>query len=213
MKKIALIGASGFVGSALLKEAVARGHSVTAIVRNPGKIAAARGVSAVKADVTDSAALAALLKGHDVVVSAFNGGWGDPDIYANHMAGSKAIAAAAKAAGVRLIEIGGAGSLRTPDGSQLVDSPDFPAAYKDGARAARDALKELQQGDWKEWAFVSPPITLAPGERTGHYRLGDDNPLFDAKGESRISVEDFAVAVLDEAETPKHSGKRFTVGY
>lgn len=211
--KIALIGASGFVGSALLKEAAARGHSVTAIVRNPGKIAETKGVSVVKADVTDAAALAVLLKGHDVVVSAFNGGWGDPDIYAKHIAGSKAIAAAAKAAGVRLIEIGGAGSLHAPDGSQLVDSPEFPAAYKDGARAARDALTALQQGDWKDWAFVSPAITLAPGQRTGHYRLGIDNPVFDAKGESHISVEDFAVAVLDEAETPKHSGKRFTVGY
>ena len=210
--KIALIGASGFVGSALLKEAAARGHSVTAIVRNPGKIAEAKGVSAVKADVTDAATLTALLKGHDVVVSAFNGGWGDPDIYAKHIAGSKAIAAAAKAAGVRLIEIGGAGSLHAPDGSQLVDSPEFPAAYKDGARAARDALTALQQGDWKDWTLVSPPITLAPGQRTGRYRLGADNPVFDAKGESHISVEDFAVAVLDEAETQKHSGKRFTVG-
>ncbi|MGN6144760.1 MAG: NAD(P)-dependent oxidoreductase [Mesorhizobium sp.] len=211
--KIALIGASGFVGSALLKEAAARGHSVTAIVRNPGKIAEAKGVSVVKADVTDAATLAGLLKGHDVVVSAFNGGWGDPDIYAKHIAGSKAIAAAAKAAGVRLIEIGGAGSLHAPDGSQLVDSPEFPAAYKDGARAARDALTALQQGDWQDWTLVSPPITLAPGQRTGRYRLGADNPVFDAKGESHISVEDFAVAVLDEAETPKHSGKRFTVGY
>lgn len=211
--KIALIGATGFVGSALLKEAAARGHSVTAIVRNPGKVAEAKGVSVVKADVTDASTLAALLKGHDVVVSAFNGGWGDPDIYAKHIAGSKAIAAAAKAAGVRLIEIGGAGSLRAPDGSQLVDSPEFPAAYKDGARGARDALTALEQGDWKNWTLVSPPITLAPGERTGHYRLGADNPVFDAKGVSHISVEDFAVAILDEAETPKHTGKRFTVGY
>jgi len=211
--KIALIGASGFVGSALLKEAAARGHSITAIVRNPGKIAETKGVSVVKADVTDAATLAVLLKGHDIVISAFNGGWGDPDIYAKHIAGSKAIASAAKAAGVRLIEIGGAGSLHAPDGSQLVDSPEFPAAYKDGARAARDALRALQQGDWKDWAFVSPAITLAPGQRTGQYRLGTDNPVFDAKGESHISVEDFAVAVLDEAETPKHSGKRFTVGY
>ena len=211
--KIALIGASGFVGSALLKEAAARGHSVTAIVRNPGKIAEIKGVSVVKADVTDAAALAALLKGHDIVISAFNGGWGDPDIYAKHIAGSKAIAAAAKATGVRLIEIGGAGSLHAPDGSQLVDSPEFPAAYKDGARAARDALTARQQGDWKDWTFVSPAITLAPGQRTGHYRVGIDNPVFDAKGESHISVEDFAVAIVDEAETPKHSGKRFTVGY
>lgn len=211
--KIALIGASGFVGTALLKEAAARGHSLTAIVRNPGKVAQIKGVTVVKADVGDTAALAALLKGHDVVVSAFNGGWGDPAIYAKHLAGSKAIAAAARSAGVRLIEIGGAGSLVAPDGSQFVDSPDFPAAYKDGARAARDALAALQKGDWKDWTFVSPPFTLAPGERTGKYRLGLDNPVFDAKGDSHIAVEDLAAAIVDEAETPKHTGKRFTVGY
>ncbi|MBN9244125.1 MAG: NAD(P)-dependent oxidoreductase [Mesorhizobium sp.] len=211
--KIALIGASGYVGGALLKEAAGRGHAVTAIVRNPAKVAEQAGVTAIKADVTDAKALADLLKGHDVVVSAFNGGWGDPDIYTKHMAGSKAIAAAAEAAGVRLVEIGGAGSLRAPDGSQLVDSPDFPAGYKDGARAARDALTALQKGDWKDWTLVSPAITLAPGQRTGKYRLSLDNPVFDAKGESHISVEDFAVAVLDEAETPKHFGERFTVGY
>jgi len=211
--KIALIGASGFVGGALLKEAVSRGHTVTAIVRTPDKVAREKGVSAVKADVTDAKALAALLKGHDVVVSAFNGGWGDPDIYAKHLAGSKAIAEAAEAAGVRLVVIGGAGSLVAPDGSQFVDSPDFPAAYKDGALAARDALEALRQGGWANWTFISPPFTLVPGERTGKFRLGLDNPVFDDKGESHISVEDLAVAAIDEAETPKHTGKRFTVGY
>lgn len=211
--KIALVGASGFVGSAILKEAVARGDTVTAIVRNPDKVQQSKGVTAVKADVTDVEKLAGLLKGQDAVISAFNGGWGDPAIYARHLAGSKAVAEAARKAGVRLIEIGGAGSLIAPDGSQFVDSAEFPAAYKDGARAARDALKELQRGDWKDWTFLSPPFTLAPGQRTGKYRLGLDNPVFDDKGESRISVEDLAAAVLDEAQTPRHTGKRFTVGY
>jgi putative NADH-flavin reductase len=211
--KIALIGASGFVGSAILKEAVARGHSVTAMVRNPGKITGAKGVSAVKVDVGDVEKLAGLLKGHDVVVSAFNGGWGDPDIYAKHLAGSKAIAEAAKQAGVRLIVVGGAGSLLAPDGSQLVDSPQFPAEWKDGARAARDALAALREGAWKDWAFISPAIHMAPGQRTAKFRLGLDHPVLDDKGESHISVEDLAVAILDEAQTPKHTGKRFTVGY
>jgi putative NADH-flavin reductase len=211
--KIALIGASGFVGSAILKEAVSRGDTVTAIVRNPGKVPQSKGVTAVEADVTDATKLAALLKGHDVAISAFNGGWGNPDIYARHIAGSQAVAEAAKQAGVRLIEIGGAGSLVAPDGSQFVDSPEFPAAYKNGARAARDALKELQQDGWTNWTFLSPPFTLAPGQRTGKYRLGLNNPVFDDKGESRISVEDLAVAVLDEAQTPRHTGRRFTVGY
>jgi putative NADH-flavin reductase len=211
--KIALIGASGFVGSAVLKEAIARGHSVTAIVRHPGKIAGAEGVSAVAADVTEVDKLADLLKGHDVAISAFNGGWGDPDIYAKHLEGSKAIADAAKAAGVRLIVVGGAGSLHAPDGGQFVDSPDFPAEWKDGARAARDGLEALRKGEWKDWTFVSPAFTLAPGERTGAYRLGGETPVFDDKGESRISVEDLAVALVGEAEKPKHIGQRFTLGY
>ncbi|CAM5769896.1 NAD(P)-dependent oxidoreductase [Mesorhizobium amorphae] len=211
--KIALIGASGFVGGALLKEAVQRGHSVTAVVRNPEKVAAASGVTAVKGDVNDVTQLAALLAGQDVVISAFNGGWGDPDIYNKHLAGSRAIAAAAKQAGVRLIVVGGAGSLLAPDGSQIVDSPNFPAAYKDGARAARDALAELRKDSGLEWSFVSPAAHIAPGERTGKFRLGGDEPVLDAKGESHVSVEDLAYAILDEAEKPKHTGKRFTLGY
>ncbi len=211
--KIVLIGASGFVGGALLKEAVQRGHNVTAIVRNPEKVAAASGVTAVKGDVNDVKQLAALIAGQDVVISAFNGGWGDPDIYNKHLTGSRAIAAAAKQAGVRLIVVGGAGSLLAPDGSQIVDSPDFPAAYKDGARAARDALAELRKDSGLEWSFVSPAAHIAPGERTGKFRLGGDEPVLDAKGESHVSVEDLAYAILDEAEKPKHTGKRFTLGY
>lgn len=211
--KIALIGATGFVGSALLKEAVARGHSVTALVRNPSKVETAANVKAVQVDVNDASALASKLGGHDVVISAFNGGWGDPDIYNKHLAGSNAIVAAAKAAKVRLIVIGGAGSLHAPDGSQFVDSPHFPEAYREGARAARDALAGLRKGDWQDWSFVSPAAMLAPGERTGKFRLGGDEPVLDANGDSHVSVEDLAVATLDEAETPRHTGKRFTLGY
>jgi len=211
--KIALIGASGFVGAAVLKEAASRGHTVTALVRNPGKVEQLAGVTAKQVDVTDSKALAQALAGQDVVISAFNGGWGDPDIYRKHLEGSKAIADAAKAAKVRVIVVGGAGSLQAPDGSQFVDSPDFPAAYKDGARAARDALKALRNETGLEWSFLSPAFVLAPGERTGKFRYGGDQPVFDAKNESKISVQDLAVALVDEAETPKHTGKRFTVGY
>lgn len=211
--KIALIGATGFVGSALLKEAVARGHSVTALVRNPAKVETAANVKAVQVDVNDVSALTAKLAGHDVVISAFNGGWGDPDIYNKHLGGSNAIADAAKAGKVRLIVIGGAGSLHAPDGSQFVDSPQFPEAYRDGARAARDALVGLRKGDWLDWSFISPAAMLAPGERTGKFRLGGDEPVLDANGDSHVSVEDLAVATLDEAETPRHKGKRFTLGY
>ncbi|MBT1154136.1 NAD(P)H-binding protein [Aminobacter anthyllidis] len=210
--KIALIGASGFVGTTVLKEAAARGHKVTAIVRSPEKVEQIDGVTAVKADASDAEALKAAISGSDVIVSAFNGGWGDPEIYAKHLAGSKAIVAAAKAAGKRVIVVGGAGSLEI-DGKQLVDGPHFPDAYKDGARAARDALAALRTETGVEWSFVSPAIMMAPGERTGKFRIGGDQPVFDAKGESHISVEDLAVAIVDEAETPKHTGKRFTLGY
>lgn len=211
--KIALIGASGFVGGAILKEALARGHSVTAIVRDAAKIAAAPGVTIVAADVSDTERLAGLLADNDVAISAFNGGWGDPDIYAKHLKGSKDIVAAAKAAGVRLIVVGGAGSLHAPDGSQLVDSPHFPEAYRDGACAARDALAAIQKESRLEWTFVSPAVLMAPGERTGKFRLGTEQPVTDDKGESRISVQDLAVALVDEAEAPKNTGKRFTLGY
>lgn len=211
--KIALIGASGFVGAAALKEAADRGHAVIALARSPEKVEQLAGVTPVKADVNDAAVLSKALAGQDVVISAFNGGWGDPDIYAKHLKGSKAIADAARKAGVRLIEVGGAGSLKAPDGSQFVDSPDFPADYKQGALAARDSLTALQGSDGLEWTFVSPPFDLAPGERTGQYRVGGDTPVFDADGKSAISVADLAVALLDEAEKPKHVGKQFTVGY
>lgn len=211
--KIALIGASGFVGRALLKEAVSRGHDVTAIARNPDKIERAASITAVAGDVTDPAALATRITGHDVVISAFNGGWGDPDIYTKHLAGSRAIAAAARTAATRLIAVGGAGSLHAPDGSQFVDSPEFPAEWKDGASAARDALAELRDETVLDWTFVSPPFSLAPGERTGHYRISADTPVFDDAGHSAISDADLAVAILDEAEKPAHRRQRFTVGY
>lgn len=211
--KIALIGASGFVGSALLKEAVSRGHDVTALVRKPDKVEASPHVTAKKLDVNDAKALSAAIGGADVVISAFNGGWGDPEIYAKHKTGSDSIRDAAKAASKRLIVIGGAGSLFAPDGSQFVDSDQFPKEYKDGARAARDALADLRKETALDWTFLSPPFVLTPTGRTGKYRLGAENPVFNDKGESTISVADLAVAVLDEAEAPKHSRKRFTIGY
>ena len=211
--KIALIGASGFVGSAILKEASARGHSVTALVRNTDKVERLAGVTVKQLDINDSRALTAALAGHDVVISAFNGGWGDPAIYDKHLGGSRSIAAAAKSADTRLIAVGGAGSLEAAPGQQLVDSPQFPAEWKQGALAARDALDELRKESELQWTFVSPAIHLVPGAKTGSYRLGGDQPVFDAGGESKISVGDLAAAILDEAERPQHIGKRFTLGY
>lgn len=211
--KIALIGASGFVGKAILKEAASRGWEITAIVRHPDKVENLPGVTVKQVDVTDVDALAKALAGHEVTISAFNGGWGDPDIYNKHLDGSRAIVEAAKTAKTRLIVIGGAGSLEAAPGVQLVDTPQFPREYYDAARAARDALNEIRQEKGLEWSFVSPAIMITPGERTGNFRYGGDQPVFDAKGESNISVEDLALAVVDEAATGTHTGKRFTLGY
>ncbi|MGH6859434.1 MAG: NAD(P)-dependent oxidoreductase [Phyllobacterium sp.] len=212
--KIALIGASGFVGTEILKEAVSRGASVTALVRNTGKVEKLNGVTAVEVDVIDTAALAAQLKGHDIVISAYNPGWSLADIQAIHIKASKSITAATKAAGVgRLIVIGGAGSLYAEDGTQFVDGDHFPAEYKEGALGARQALNDLREENELDWSFVSPPFNLVPGPRTGKYRLGKDHPVFDANGKSAISASDLAVAILDEAQEPKHRRQRFTAAY
>ena len=213
MSKIAIIGASGYVGTALLNEAAKRGHQVSALVRHPEKITANANVTAVKADVLDTDGLAALLKGHDLVISAYNPGWQEADIRNIHIKGSKSITEAVKKAGIkRLIAVGGAGSLEI-NGAQLVDSPEFPAEYKEGALGARQALNDLKTENELDWSFVSPAILLVPGEATGTFRLGKDSPVFDDKGESKITVGDLAVAILDEAEQGKHIRQRFTAAY
>lgn len=215
--KIALIGATGFVGTHLLEEALQRGHEVTAIVRDPSKIAnPADKLTVVKGDVKNVAELAAQLKGNDVVISAFNPGWANPNIYDDFIAGSRDIEAAVEQSGVkRLITIGGAGSLFT-EGKQLVDSPDFPAEYKPGATAARDYLNILKENTVLDWTFFSPAIEMHPGittGRTGKYRLGTENPVFNESHRSILSVQDLAVVILDEAENAQFLKKRFTAAY
>jgi len=215
--KIAIIGASGFVGAAILKEAIERKHTVTAISRNPEKTPAFPGVVAVKCDVNDVPGLAALLAGHDLVISAFNAGWTNPELYNDFLMGSRNIQSAIKTAGLsRYIVIGGAGSLYIAPGKQLVDTPEFPAAFKNGALAARDYLNELMNETELDWTFFSPAVEMHPGTsgiRRGTFRLGADNPVFDKDGRSILSVEDLAVAILDEAEKPAHIRKRFTAAY
>lgn len=212
--KIAIIGASGFVGTALTQEAVRRGHTVTGIARDPSKIFADRQVKAVKGDVFDKGEVTTLVKGHDAVLSAYNSGWTNPKIYEDFIRGSESIEAGTRSAGVkRLIVIGGAGSLEITPGHQLVDSPEFPAEWKQGALAARDYLNILRKDTVLDWTFLSPPIHLVPGERTGVYRTGMDTPVFTASGESTLSVNDLAVAVLDALEKGLHVRERFTVGY
>ncbi len=148
------------------------------------------------------------------MISAYNPGWDDPEIRKTHVKGSRSINEAAKKAGVkRLIVVGGAGSLEIAPGLQLIDTPEFPAEWKEGALGARDALNELRAETSLDWTFVSPAIHLEPGERTGQYRLGGDQPVFDDKNESRISTADLAVAILDEAEQGKHIRRRFTAAY
>jgi putative NADH-flavin reductase len=210
---IALIGASGFIGSALRKEALARGHSVTALVSRPDKLEAAPRLKAAKVDVTDPAALADALAGHDVVLSAFSG-HAQADVLAYYLKGIRSIVSATRKAGIRrLLLVGGAGSLEVAPGKQLLDTPNFPEMYKPTAEGARQALQLLREERELEWTMLSPSAVIAPGERTGKFRLGGDQLLADAQGNSKISVEDYAMAFIDELEKPAHSRKRFTVGY
>ncbi|HUZ59872.1 MAG TPA: NAD(P)-dependent oxidoreductase [Hanamia sp.] len=215
--KIALIGATGFVGSAILKEALERGHLVAAIARHPQKIKPQNNLTIKKSDVIDSDGLAGILKGNDVVISAYNAGWTNPDIYNDFLKGSQSIQDSVKKSGVkRYIVIGGAGSLFVAPNVQLVDVPEFPAEWKPGALAARDYLNILKKENELDWTFVSPAIEMSQGTphgRKGTYRTGLDNPVFDTNNKSAISVEDLAVAIVDEVENPKHVRARFTVGY
>lgn len=210
---IALIGASGFIGSALRTEALARGHKVTALVTNPAKLAAAPGLTVAKVDVNETASLATRLKGFDAVFSAFSG-HAQANTLDYYLGGFKSIVAATKMAGVpRLLVVGGAGSLYVAPGVQVLDTPQFPAEYKPTAEGARQALALLQAEPALNWTMLSPSAVIAPGERTGRFRLGQDQLLADAQGNSHISVQDYAVAFMDELEKPAHKRQRFTVGY
>jgi putative NADH-flavin reductase len=201
--KIALIGASGNAGSRILAELMNRGHEVTAIARNPEKITAQPRVTAKKADVFDQTGLAALLKGHDAVISSVHFTASDP----------KKLIEAVRAAGVkRYLVVGGAGSLEVAPGKKLIDTPEFPAIYKAEATAGNVFLDLLKQEQELDWTYLSPSALFIAGERTGKFRLGTDQLIANEKGSS-ISFEDFAIALVDEIEKPAHSRRRFTVGY
>ena len=211
---IALIGATGFVGSAVLDELLQRGHRVTVLARNPGKLAAREGLTVVPGDAQNAAEVAQAAAGHDAVVSAYNPGWTVPDLHDQFLAGTRAIIDGTKQASVRrLLVVGGAGSLFVAPGVQLVDTPGFPAEWKQGALAAREALNWVRTENTLDWTFLSPPILLAPGERTGKYRLGTEAPLMNGDQPGGISVTDLAVAIVDELETPRHVQQRFTVAH
>jgi len=202
--KIALIGASGHVGSRLLTELLNRGHTVTGIARDAAPLASRPGMVAKVGDATRPAQLTPLLVGHDVVISATRFQSSDPN----------ALIAAVKQAGVqRLMVVGGAASLEVAPGRALFDTPGFPDAYKPEAEAGLRFLQILRAEKELDWTFLSPSAEFAPGERTGKFRLGGDRLLTDTNGKSWISMEDFAIAFVDELETPRHSRQRFTVGY
>lgn len=217
MKRVALIGATGFVGSHILKELLSRGYPVTAIARSADSIKIKDGnLRVVEVDVINTEKLASAIEDSDVVISAFNGGWDNPNIYNDFLNGYKSIEKAVDNSNVdRYIVIGGAGSLYI-DGKQIVDGKDFPDKIRAGATAARDYLDKLKANEELDWTYFSPAIEMGPHlkiGRTGKYRLGTDNPVFDDNGESVLSVEDLAVAIVDEVENHRFSRQRFTAGY
>lgn len=216
MKKIAVIGATGYVGSAVVAELASRGHQVTAFARNTDKVAKADNIQAVSFDV-NSADFAEQLKGFDAVVSAFNPGWTNPNIAEDFTRGANAITEAAKAAQVPyLLIVGGAGSLYVAPNVQLVDTPAFPQEIYLLADTVRVLANELVNRRDVNWAFISPPALLGETggyseDRTGEYRLGSEELLMNGEAPAGISVADLAIAIADDAEQQAHLFKRFTV--
>jgi uncharacterized protein len=213
--KIAIIGASGFAGSAILKESLDRGHHVTAIVRNPEKITVKhQNLTVLKGDVLQEHEIIPIITGKDAVISAFSPGWENPRISEAIILGNRAILDIIKKSHVkRLLVVGGAGSLLNEKGEQLVNTPQFPAAWKPAATALCDVLETMKTEKNLDWTFLSPAIMFEPGERTGKFRIGTNHPLFDEKGESKISNADLAVALIDELEKPRFIQQRFTIAY
>ncbi|WP_375313733.1 NAD(P)-dependent oxidoreductase [Bradyrhizobium sp. A5] len=202
--KIAVAGASGRAGSEITKELARRGHTVTAVARNPEKIAALSNVTSTKGDVLDQAGLAKLWAGHDAAVSSVHFLASDP---------LRLIGAAKESKVGRYLVVGGAGSLEVAPGVKLVTTPGFPAEYKAEAEKGGAFLDLLRQEKDLNWTFISPPALFIEGERTGKFRLGTDQLLADASGKSWISFADYAIALADEIERPAHARQRFTVGY
>lgn len=201
---IAVIGATGNAGSRIVDELLRRGHRVTGIARNPEKLAGRPGVTPKKGDAFDRPSLVRLVEGHDAAVSAVHFLADDPALL---------IAAMKDAKVPRYLVVGGAGSLEVAPGVTLVSTPNFPAEYKAEAEKGGVFLGLLKQETALNWTFLSPSALLIPGERTGKFRLGTDQLLTAADGKSSISLEDYAVALVDEIEKPAHIRRRFTVGY
>jgi hypothetical protein len=213
--KIALFGANGTIGQRIMKEALNRGHQVTAVVRDPSRFnKTGEKLSAVAGDVLDPASIAEAVKGQDVVVSAIGPKMPEGNLEMVAEAARALLDGVARAGVKRLVFVGGAGTLEVAPGVQLVDAPQFPAAFKGIALAHRDALEVFRAAKTNvDWTNISPAALIEPGERTGQYRTGTDQLLVNDKGESRITAEDYAVALLDEIENPRYIRRRMTVAY
>ena len=212
--KVAIIGASGNIGSAIRDEALSRGHQVTAVVRHPEKITIKNpALTVMQGDVLKDP-VDRMVRGHDAVISAYNPGWSNPNIAPETTQAYTAIIAGVKKADVkRLLVVGGAGSLEASPGVQLIETMKVPDLIRGAILALREVLYTLRKEKDLDWTFLSPAATIAPGQRTGKFRLGKDQVVKDANGDSKISIQDYAVAMIDELEKPKHSRQRFTIGY
>lgn len=209
--KIAMIGATGNIGIQIAQQAAQHDHQVTAISRRASLPPELSGLQVVQADVMDVPALAAAIRGHEVLISAYGPG---PESAATIPLVTQALVAAARAAGVkRLIVVGGAGSLLVAPGLQLVDTPNFPEMYKSYALAHREALAVLQAAPDLEWTFFAPAAMIGPGERQGQFRMGVDHLISDAAGNSKISYSDYADAFVSELESAAHVRQVLTVAY
>ena len=216
MKNVVLIGASGFVGTAILNELLNRGHKVTAIVRDPAKVTASNpNLKVVQADVTDTDVLIEASKGKDAVISAYNPGWKNPNIYEETLKNYPLIVDSVKKAGVeRLLIVGGAGTLFYAPGKMVMDADDIPAKLLPGIKSLGEFyLNTLRKENDIDWIFLSPAANMTPGERTGKFRIGKDDLVVGVNGDSNISVEDYAMAMVDELEQKHHHKERFTIGY
>ena len=217
MKKVAVIGATGFVGTQVVKELANRGYFVNALARNTSKIEESENVKAIAVDVYNTSELSEILKGNDAVISAFNPGWTNPNIFEDFLKGAESIEKAVEESGVkRFITVGGAGSLYIAENLQLIDTPEFPTEIKPGAEAARQYLEMIKKNENLDWTFFSPAIEMhqgTAGVRKGTYRTALENPVFDENGRSVLSVEDVAVALVDELENNQFVKQRFTAAY
>ena len=211
--KLFLIGGTGNIGSRILAEALSRGHDVTVLTRDPAKLKTQPHLKVVKGEIMDAEGLAKQIKGFDGVIDSFGPGIG-PDAYDKYIQSADSLIAAARKAKLkRVLWVGGAASLEVKPGVQLLDTLELPPPIKQALSGMREILYKLRKIDDLDWTFFSPAGDIGPGPRTGKFRLGTDQLVVGTDGKSRISRDDYAIAVIDEMEKPKHIKKRFTIGY